>query len=72
MDIDIIDRAPETKAGISGEAYARHDEVMRIFEEYKATNDARVAKHRERPRQPIRSSRRRWSRIECAHGRASS
>jgi HK97 family phage major capsid protein len=42
MDIDVIDRAPETKAGISGEAFATHDEMMRIFEHFKQTNDERL------------------------------
>jgi HK97 family phage major capsid protein len=42
MDIDVTDRAPEIKAGISGETYA-HDESLRVFEEYKATNEARLA-----------------------------
>jgi HK97 family phage major capsid protein len=43
MDIDIATRAPETKAGISGEAYATHDEMMRVYEEFRAANDARLA-----------------------------
>jgi HK97 family phage major capsid protein len=42
MDIDIIDRAPETKAGIAEEVYVTQDDLMRVHEEYKATND-RVA-----------------------------
>jgi HK97 family phage major capsid protein len=43
MEFDIPNRAPETKAGISGDAYAAHDELMRIHEEYKVNNDARLA-----------------------------
>lgn len=43
MDVDIKDRAPERKAGISAEAYATHDEMMRIFEHYKQANDERLA-----------------------------
>ena len=46
MDIDIHNEAPETKAGIpasAGSAVATHDDVMRIFESYKAENDARLA-----------------------------
>jgi HK97 family phage major capsid protein len=37
------DRAPETKAGLPGEAYATQDEVMRLFETFKAANDERIA-----------------------------
>ncbi len=43
MDIDIQNEAPETKAGIPGSAVATHDDVMRIFETYKAENDAQAA-----------------------------
>ena len=43
MDIDITDRAPETKAGGRSDIDA-HDEMMRTFEEYKAANDERLAK----------------------------
>lgn len=43
MEIDISDRAPETKAGISGEAFATHDEVMRVFEQFKTAQDERLA-----------------------------
>ena len=39
--MDITDHAPETKAGIAGSAGA-HDEIMRIFEEFKAANDERL------------------------------
>jgi len=43
MDIDIHSEAPEIKAGIAGGAVATHDDVMRIFEAYKAENDERLA-----------------------------
>jgi HK97 family phage major capsid protein len=39
--MDITDHAPETKAGIAGSAGA-HDEIMRIFEDFKAANDERI------------------------------
>ena len=43
MDIDIHSHAPETKAGIAqGGIQAgavTHDDVMRLFEEFKAAND---------------------------------
>ena len=42
MDIDILDRAPEQKAGVPARAVANED-VLRIFEAYKQENDARVA-----------------------------
>src|SRR5262245_44637581 len=41
MDIDILPQAPETKAGI-GAASVTHDDVMRLFEEFKAANDQRL------------------------------
>lgn len=43
MDIETIDRAPETKAGVPAEAYVTRDELMRAFEHFKQTNDERVA-----------------------------
>jgi HK97 family phage major capsid protein len=53
MDIDfpdralaerVHDRAPEHKAGVvSADAAAVYDEMMRVFESYKAENDQRVA-----------------------------
>jgi HK97 family phage major capsid protein len=43
MDLDINDRAPEVKAGISDEAFAAHDEMMRAFEHYKHANEDRLA-----------------------------
>jgi HK97 family phage major capsid protein len=42
MDIDIHSHAPETKAGI-GQPAVTHDEVMRLFEEFKAANDERLS-----------------------------
>jgi HK97 family phage major capsid protein len=44
MDIDIHSQAPETKAGIAGggSGSVTHDEVMRLFEEFKAGNDERL------------------------------
>jgi HK97 family phage major capsid protein len=41
MDIDVSSHAPETKAGI-GHAAVSHDDVMRLFEEFKAANDERL------------------------------
>jgi HK97 family phage major capsid protein len=43
MDIDIDDRAPETKAGIAADMYATHDDLMRAFGELKAAQDERIA-----------------------------
>jgi HK97 family phage major capsid protein len=44
MDIDIHPQAPETKAGIAdSQAFVTHDEVMRLFEQFKAANDEHVA-----------------------------
>jgi HK97 family phage major capsid protein len=43
MDIDITDRAPETKAGGRADTDT-HDELMRAFEAYKEANDERLAK----------------------------
>ena len=41
MDIDVSAHAPETKAGI-GHAAVSHDDVMRLFEEFKSANDERL------------------------------
>ena len=50
MDIDSFERAPETKAGmtgeISGEMAVTHDEMMRMFAEFKESNDQRLAQRR--------------------------
>jgi HK97 family phage major capsid protein len=43
MDIDIDDRAPETKAGVAQDDIATREDVMRVFEAFKAENDARLA-----------------------------
>jgi HK97 family phage major capsid protein len=44
MDIAINDRAPESKAGISGgDRLATHDEMMHVFEEFRQANDERLA-----------------------------
>jgi len=43
MDIDIHDHAPEQKAGISSTQRVEHDEIMQMFEEFKAANDERLA-----------------------------
>ena len=40
MDIDVSAHAPEINAGIG--AAVTHDEVMRLFEEFKAANDERL------------------------------
>jgi len=42
MDIDILSHAPETKAGIAGSSGVTHDDVMRLFEEFKSANDERL------------------------------
>jgi HK97 family phage major capsid protein len=42
MDIDILNRAPEQKAGVPAEPY-QADDVMRLFEAYRQTNDERLA-----------------------------
>jgi hypothetical protein len=41
MDIDVHSHAPEIKAGI-GASVVTHDDVMRLFEEFKAANDERL------------------------------
>jgi HK97 family phage major capsid protein len=43
MDIDINDRAPETKAGVPREAVAAYDELLRAFETFRQANDERLA-----------------------------
>ena len=43
MDYEINDHAPETKAGLPGEALVTHGELMRLFEAFKEANDERVA-----------------------------
>jgi len=54
MDIDIHDHAPETKAGIAdSQALVTRDEMMRVFEAYKAENDERVASERRGDADPL-------------------
>jgi HK97 family phage major capsid protein len=44
MDIDISDRAPESKSGIAdGERLVTHDELLRTVAEFRAANDERLA-----------------------------
>jgi HK97 family phage major capsid protein len=44
MEVDIQERAPEHKAGIANEdAVVTHGELMRVFESFKAENDANIA-----------------------------
>ena len=43
MDYDINDTAPEHKSGISSAARGEHDAFMAMFEEFKASNDERLA-----------------------------
>ena len=52
MDMEILTRAPEHKAGMPAESY-QHDEVMRIFDAYKQENDARVAAIERRRGDPL-------------------
>jgi len=42
MDYDIQDHAPEHKSGIAA-SRGEHDQIMQMFEEFKATNDERLA-----------------------------
>ena len=43
MDIDVSSHAPEIKAGIAGSGMVSHDDVMRLFEDFKAANDERLS-----------------------------
>jgi HK97 family phage major capsid protein len=43
MDIDIHNRAPENKSGMADATPVTHDDVMRIFEDFKAANDEKLA-----------------------------
>lgn len=43
MDFDITDTAPEHKSGISSAQRGEHDAFMTMFEEFKASNDERLA-----------------------------
>lgn len=51
MDIDILNHAPEQKAGLA-EPFS-HDEMLRIFEAYKDANDERVAQIERRRADPL-------------------
>lgn len=42
MDIEVSSHAPEIKAGIGGAIAVTHDEVMRLFDEFKTANDERL------------------------------
>jgi HK97 family phage major capsid protein len=52
MDIEILNRAPEHKAGVPAEPLG-NDEALRIFEAYKQTNDERVAAIEKRKTDPL-------------------
>jgi HK97 family phage major capsid protein len=52
MDIDILQHAPEQKAGVPAEALGA-DDVMRIFEAYKDANDERLAQIERRRADPL-------------------
>lgn len=43
LDYDINDTAPEHKSGISSAARGEHDAIMAMFEEFKVSNDERLA-----------------------------
>jgi len=43
LDYDINDTAPEHKSGISSAQRGEHDQFMAMFEEFKASNDERLA-----------------------------
>jgi HK97 family phage major capsid protein len=43
MDYDINDAAPEHKSGISPAARGEHDAILAMFEEFKSSNDERLA-----------------------------
>jgi HK97 family phage major capsid protein len=53
MDIDILNRAPEHKAGVPAEPFCTHDDVQRIFESYKQENEARLADIKKRRPDPL-------------------
>lgn len=52
MDMEILTRAPEQKAGVPAEAFGP-DDVMRIFEAYKESNDERLAQIERRRADPL-------------------
>jgi HK97 family phage major capsid protein len=49
MDIDILNRAPEQKAGVPQDAFVTHAEMMRTFEALKEANDQRLTDRRTDP-----------------------
>jgi HK97 family phage major capsid protein len=52
MDLDILTHAPEQKAGVPAEPLGAED-VMRIFEAYRQTNDERVSEIARRRADPL-------------------
>ena len=51
---DIIDRAPELKAGIAGsDALVTQDEMMRVYEHFRQANDERIAAIERRSADPL-------------------
>ena len=51
---DIIDRAPESKAGIAGsDALVTQDEMMRVYEHFRQANDERIAAIERRSADPL-------------------
>jgi HK97 family phage major capsid protein len=52
MDLEILNRAPEQKAGVPAEAFGA-DDVLRIFEAYKQGNDERLAAIERRRADPL-------------------
>jgi predicted phage gp36 major capsid-like protein len=53
MDIEINDRAPESKAGIAAESSAAFDERMRVFEAFCQANDERLSALERRSADPL-------------------
>jgi HK97 family phage major capsid protein len=52
MDMEILSRAPEQKAGVPAEPFG-NDDVMRVFEAYKQSNDERLAAIERRRADPL-------------------
>jgi HK97 family phage major capsid protein len=53
MDMEILNRAPEQKAGVPAEPYCTHEDVQRIFESYKQENETRLAEVAKGKRDPL-------------------
>ena len=53
MDMEILTRAPEHKAGVPAEPYCTHEDVQRIFESYKQENETRLAEIAKGRRDPL-------------------